>query len=189
VEAGLYGGVLLPSTRHNLFQVAHVGGLLAWEPLAPAAGSFGLRLGYYPIRWVGAELEQGLAPTRTRDSDARVNLFSVRAHVLGQLPWRITPTVHVGAGVLGVSQDSSLGGEIDTAIYFGAGAKLYITRWAVVRLDVRDVMTEARGDGLAHSPEILLGLGAVLGRRSAAAPERARKRRQTAAAPRNAASP
>jgi hypothetical protein len=32
------------------------------------------------------------------------------------------------------------------------------------------VITEARGDGVAHSPEILLGVGAVLGRRSAAAP-------------------
>jgi OOP family OmpA-OmpF porin len=179
VEGGLYGGVLLPSGRHNLFPVTPGGDGEAWEPLRPAAASFGLRIGYYPIRWVGVELEQGLAPTRTRDTEERVNLFTVRAHALFQMPWRITPTLHAGAGAIGITQDSLLGGEVDTALYFGAGAKLYITRWAVVRLDVRDVMTEARGDGLAHSPEILLGVGAVLGRRSAAAPEpRARKRQR-----------
>jgi len=189
VEGGLYGGVLLPSTRHNLFQVAHAGDTAAWERLAPAAGTFGLRLGYYPIRWVGVELEQGLSPTRTRDTDTRVNLFTVRAHALAQLPWRLTPTVHAGAGILGVGQDSTLGGEVDTAIYFGAGAKLYVTRWAVLRLDVRDVITEARGDGVAHSPEILLGVGAVLGRHSAAAPDRARKRQRKAAGRKAAASP
>lgn len=187
VEGGLYGGVVLPSPRHNLFQASLGEQGLAWERLAPAAGAFGLRLGYYPIRWVGAELEQGLAPTRTRETDQRVSLFSVRAHVLGQLPWRLTPTVHAGAGVIGITNDSALGGEIDTVIYFGAGAKLYATRWLVVRLDVRDAITEARGSGVAHSPEILLGVGAVLGRRSAAAPERrprghaARKRERSAA--------
>lgn len=174
VEGGLYGGVMLPSPRHNLFQTSLGADGLAWERLSPAAASFGLRLGYYPIRWVGAELEQGLAPTRTRETDQRVNLFTVRAHVLGQLPWRLTPTVHAGAGVIGITNDSVLGGEIDTVIYFGAGAKLYATRWLVVRLDVRDAITEARGRGVAHSPEILLGVGAVLGRRSATAPERRR---------------
>lgn len=174
VEGGLYGGVMLPSPRHNLFQVS-LGEGLAWERLAPAAASFGMRLGYYPIRWVGAELEQGLAPTRTRETDQRVNLFTVRAHVIGQLPWRLTPTVHVGAGAIGITKDSALGGEVDTVIYFGVGAKLYVTRWVVVRLDVRDAITEARGLGVAHSPEILLGVAAVLGRRSAAAPERRRR--------------
>ena len=178
IEASLYGGVLLPSSRHNLFPVTRESEVDTWQPLRPAAASFGLRLGYYPIRWVGVELEQGLAPTRTRDTEERVNVFTVRAHVLGQLPWRITPTVHAGAGAIGITQRSVLAGDVDVALYFGAGAKLYATRWAMVRLDVRDVITEARGDGVAHSPEITLGLGVVLGRRSAAAPERrARKRK------------
>lgn len=183
VEGGLYGGVLLPSAHHNLFPVSRDPAATpmddAWEPLRVAAPSFGLRLGYYPIRFVGAELEQGFAPTRGRTTDERVNVFTVRAHVLGQMPWRLTPTVHFGAGALGITRSSVLGGEIDTAIYFGAGAKLFITRWAAVRLDVRDVMTEARGDGLAHSPEIVLGASMVLGRRSAGAPPRpARKRKR-----------
>jgi hypothetical protein len=170
-EGGVYGGVMLPSPRHNLFQVRYA--LIdEWQPLRPAAGAFGLRLGYYPVRWVGVELENGLTPTRTRETGDRVNLFTVRGHVLGQLPWRITPTVHAGAGVLGITTTSVLGGEIDAAVYFGAGAKLYATRWAVVRLDVRDVITEGRGGTVAHSPEILLGIGGVLGRRSAAAPPR-----------------
>lgn len=181
VEGGLYGGVLLPSPRHNLFPVTPDGSAMEWQRLRPAAPAFGLRLGYYPIRWVGVELEQGLAPTRTRVTDERVNVFGVRAHVLGQLPWRLTPTVHAGAGALGITQASVLGGEVDTALYFGAGAKLYVTRWAVVRLDVRDVITEARGDGVAHSPEILLGIGAVLGRASAAAPTKSQPRAKTKA--------
>ncbi|MCX4246659.1 FecR domain-containing protein [Paraliomyxa miuraensis] len=169
IEGGVYGGVLMPSSRHNLFQIKFAEDI-EWQPLARVAPSLGLRLGYYPIRWVGVELEEGLAPTRTRTTDDRVTLFTVRAHALAQMPWRITPTVHVGGGVVGSAASSVLGGEVDAAPYFGAGLKFYATRWAVARLDVRDVITEARGDGAAHSPEVTLGLSVVLGRRSAAAP-------------------
>lgn len=189
IEGGVYGGVVLPSSHHNLFQVKFEDDLV-YQPLRRAAPAFGLRLGYYPIRWVGIELENGLAPTRTRVSEERATMFTVRGQLLGQLPWRITPTVHAGAGVLGMAATSVLGRDFDAALYFGAGAKVYLTRWAVLRLDVRDVITEARGSGVAHSPEILLGFGGVIGRRSANAPKRARsaRKREPKVAPSTSAS-
>ena len=40
-----------------------------------AAADLGLRFGYYPLRWLGGELEAGLMPTRT-DPDASALLYT-----------------------------------------------------------------------------------------------------------------
>ncbi|MCA9705957.1 MAG: LysM peptidoglycan-binding domain-containing protein [Myxococcales bacterium] len=168
IEGGIYGGLMFPSDKHGLIQERIGTGRsdLAYYRLNPVAGSLGLRLGYYPIRWVGLEIENGLGPTRVRDQGDPATLFAIRGHVLGQLPWRITPTVHVGGGVLGVAALSVLGREFDASFHFGAGAKFYATRWLAVRLDLRDVVAEAKGPGLAHMPELVVGLSGVIGRRS-----------------------
>lgn len=174
IEIGAYGGLVLPPRDHGLFQARYVPAE-QYAPLAPVAASLGVRLGYYPIRWVGLELENGLGPTRLRDSEARATLFMVRGQVLGQMPWRLTPTLHVGGGVLGVAASSVLGRDFNPALHFGAGMKFYATRWAVLRLDVRDNVSAALEGGTAHAPEIIVGFGGVLGRRSAA-PDPAKRR-------------
>lgn len=185
-ELGLSGGVMLPSSDHALYQApfSNVPGqeLVTHQPLRRVAPHVGLRVGYYPIRWVGVEMEHGVVPTRTRTTDDNATVFAIRGQVVGQLPWRITPTVHVGGGALGVSGGQVLGRDIDQAMHFGAGAKLYLTRWVMLRLDVRDVITKGFESRFAHSPEILLGVSAVFGRRSAASPTGRRLR-----APRSAA--
>ncbi len=174
IEAGAYGGMILPPSDHGLFQEAYVPAD-QYEPLRPVAGSLGLRLGYYPIRWVGLELENGIGPTRTRNTEERATMFMVRGHVLGQLPWRVTPTLHVGGGVLGVAATSVLGRDFNPTLHFGAGLKFFATRWAAVRLDVRDNVSSALEGGAAHAPEIILGVSGVIGRRSAAHARKGKK--------------
>lgn len=173
-ELGVWGGVMLPSSNHDLFQerFSNVPGitLVEHQALRRAAPDLGIRLGYYPIRWVGVELEHALVPTRTRDTGDRATVFAIRGQVLGQLPWRVTPTVHLGGGALGVSAGQVLGRDIDRALHFGVGVKAYLVRWAALRLDLRDVITEGHSGGAAHSPEILVGVAGVIGRRSAASP-------------------
>ena len=166
VETGVLGGAIFPASDHDLFQERFARSL-AYESLNVGAPTFGFRLGYYPIRWVGLELENSLGPTRTRDTGEDSLLFAVRGQLVGQLPWRITPTLHVGGGALGVNGGAALGRDIDGGFHFGGGVKFYITRWAMLRLDARDTMTESFGGGLTHSPEVTLGFSAVLGRRSA----------------------
>ncbi|MEM7153545.1 MAG: FecR domain-containing protein [Myxococcota bacterium] len=166
VETGVLGGAIFPASDHDLYQERFARSL-GYESLNVAAPTFGFRLGYYPIRWVGLELENTMAPTATRDTGEDSLLFAVRGHIVGQLPWRITPTLHVGGGALGANGGAALGRDIDAGFHFGGGVKFYITRWAMLRLDARDTMTEAFGGGLTHSPEVTLGFSAVLGRRSA----------------------
>lgn len=174
IEAGAYGGMLLPPSDHGLFQEAYVPSE-QYEPLRSVAGSLGIRLGYYPIRWVGVELENGIGPTRTRDTEERATIFMVRGHVLGQMPWRVTPTLHVGGGVLGVAATSVLGRDFSPTLHFGAGLKFYATRWAALRLDLRDNVSAALEGGAAHAPEIILGISGVIGRRSAAHARKGKK--------------
>ncbi len=170
-ELGIYGGVWFPSRHIELFQP---------EPSAPDNGrqrlgkvtpDFGLRAAYYPLRFLGVEAEGGLMPTRTEVTNARALPWHLRGHVIGQLGlWSITPFILVGTGLIGVQSDpapQSIGSEQDVAIHFGGGAKVYFNRWVMLRLDIRDVVSNRRGvgQGLTSSPEILLGLSVTLGRK------------------------
>ncbi|MEM9454454.1 MAG: LysM peptidoglycan-binding domain-containing protein [Myxococcota bacterium] len=173
IEGGVFGGLMFPSPNHDLYQKRLVDrdNLLPRQQLEHVAGSIGIRAGYYPIRWVGIELENGLGPTKIRDIDSRATIYAIRGQVLGQMPWRVTPTLHVGGGVLGIGSLSVLGREFDPAFHFGAGVKFYATRWLALRVDVRDTISEGhREDSVSHTPEVIVGASVVLGRRSAAAP-------------------
>jgi outer membrane protein OmpA-like peptidoglycan-associated protein len=167
-EVGIYGGILLPSRRLELFQADDTlpeQGFREYDRVAP---DLGLRAGYYPLRFFGLEGEGGFMPTQLRGSDDKANLWTVRGHVVGQLGlWSITPFVLAGVGALGVSSPrASVGKEVDVAIHFGAGVKFYLNRWLMLRLDLRDVLSNRRGVGesVTQSFEILLGLSVTLGR-------------------------
>lgn len=172
IEGGVFGGLMFPSPNHDLYQkrLVDVPNRLERQGLERIAGSLGIRAGYYPIRWVGIELENGLGPTKIEDTDSRATIYMIRGQALGQMPWRVTPTLHMGGGVLGIGSLSVLGREYDPAFHFGAGVKFYATRWLVLRLDVRDTISEGYRDGVSHTPEVILGVSGVIGRRSAAAP-------------------
>jgi OmpA-OmpF porin, OOP family len=170
VEVGVYGGVLLPTPDHELFSPDLALPEQGFKPMTRVAPDLGLRLGYYPSRFFGVEAEGGVMPAKLRDEDGNPLLYTIRGQLVGQLGlWSVTPFVLVGAGGLGVASPREvLGNDIDPALHFGGGVKIYINRYVALRVDVRDVVTYKRGVEnvfIAHNPEILLGLSITLGRK------------------------
>jgi OOP family OmpA-OmpF porin len=169
VELGIYGGLFLLNRDHELFDPDVTLPQQGWMPLRGPNPDFGLRAGYYPLRFFGIEAEGGAMPSRL-DAGGGVTPFTVRGHAVGQLGlWSVTPFVLVGAGMLGINSSGPLGTDIDPAMHFGGGAKVYINRWLMLRLDVRDVVSHKRGVDntfISHNLEVLLGLSVTLNRKN-----------------------
>jgi OOP family OmpA-OmpF porin len=169
LELGIYGGVFFPGPNHELFSPDFDLPNQGHKPLSGVAPDLGARVGYYPLRFLGVEAEGGVMPASIADEDGSALLYTVRGHLVAQLPfWNIVPFVAVGAGGLGVSSPrSSLGKDIDPALHWGGGVKLYINRDVMLRFDVRDVVSykrEVENVFVGHNPELLFGLGFTLGR-------------------------
>lgn len=181
-EVGAYGGLLVTSRRIELFEADFSLRDQGYRPFARVAPSFGLRAGFFPMRFVGAEIEAGAMPTRTEIGQSAL-LYTARGAVVAQLAlWSITPFVLVGGGVIGVTSDRDVvGNDVDAAMHVGGGVKVYLGRFTHVRLDVRDVVTARRGyqAGLCNNPEILLGVGMTIGRRRDRAYREPREPRST----------
>ncbi len=168
VELGVFGGVMFPSDRHELFdaQMQLDQQDMFFQEYKTVAPEFGARIGWYPFAFIGGELEGGAMPTRTIDSDERAILFNFRAHLIGQLPfWRIVPFIVWGGGLIGTT--GALGNDVDESTHFGGGVKFFINDLLMLRLDIRDVVAARyRVDGGATNyPEILLGLSFTLNRK------------------------
>ncbi len=162
IEVGIFGGIFMPTKRIELFRPDNSlpdQGQRSFNKVAP---DIGLRFGYYPLRFFGAELEGAVMPTQVRDSSDRATIWAFRGHVVGQLGlWSVTPFILLGTGALGVaSPASSVGNDVDIAIHFGGGVKVWVHRLVQLRLDLRDNVTAKRGveEGLGHSGEVLLGV-------------------------------
>jgi OOP family OmpA-OmpF porin len=176
-EIGIYGGVLLPSLNHEWFSPDFDLPAQGFKQLNMVSPDVGLRLGFYPSRFLGLEAEGGVMPSSPRhetnslliDMDNPALLYTARGHLVLQLGlWSVTPFVLVGGGGLGVASDRDvLGNDIDPAVHFGGGLKFYLTRGLMLRVDARDVVSYRRGPEevwASHSPEILLGLSGTFGR-------------------------
>lgn len=165
VEVGLFGGVLFPSKTHNFQDESR-----PHQPFKSIAPDIGLRVGYYPLAFLGAELEGAVMPTRTKDDDESAGLWAVRGHLVGQLPmYSIVPFIVAGGGRMGAGSDS-MGSDGDPLIHFGAGVKVPLDDFISLRLDVRDNLTQKTGesDGTqTHHPEILGALTFTLNRTKA----------------------
>jgi len=167
-EVGVYGGILVPSRSLELFE-AERGlpdqGFKQFERVAP---DFGLRLGYYPIRFFGLEVEGGPMLAETT-AGQRATMWTARGHFVAQLGLAsITPFVLIGAGALGVASDrAAVGNDVDASIHFGGGLKFFVSRYVALRLDVRDIITAQRGvrDGVTNNLEVLAGLSLTFGRK------------------------
>ena len=171
VEIGVFAGLLRLSDHHELFQPQGDRPAQGWLALRPVVPDFGARVGYYPLRFVGLEVEGALLPTRTRDAGGDALIYAFRGHVVAQLgQWALTPFVLVGGGLIGVRSASSVvGRDVDPALDFGAGLKLHLDRW-VLRLDVRDLVSNRQGVDAtfqSHNLEVLLGVSVMLGRKRA----------------------
>ncbi len=160
-EFGLFGGVMLPSTSHNLRAPD-----ASQQPFDTAL-EVGARFAYYPLSFLGAELE-GAGMTSKVDDGSSGGLFAGRAHLIGQLPLgSITPFLLFGGGALG-GASSAMGTDIDPAIHFGAGVKAAIDEYLSLRVDLRDTVTQKFGAAQGvqtHHPELLFGLSFTLERK------------------------
>ena len=164
-ELGTGLGLLFPSSSHN-FRLEE----RPQQKLGSATELF-VRAAYLPIRYAGVETEWAAGVASTADN-AQSYPWAIRFHAIGQVPlWRITPFALVGFGRMG-NVSNSLGSDGDPLFHFGAGAKVYLSDSVLVRLDLRDNMTQKYNvaDGsLTHSPELLVGVSMTLGRPSSAA--------------------
>ena len=167
-EIGVFGGVMFPHPRLELFEPSFDLPEQGFVPLRRFAPEVGGRVGYYFLRVLGVEGEGGVMFGRTT-TDQGALLWGVRGQLVGQLPWwSVTPFVLAGVSGLGVSSDrAAVGNDVDLGFHFGAGVKVAINRYVGLRLDVRDNLTARRGVGqsVIHTPEVLLGLTLTLGRK------------------------
>ncbi|GMV15684.1 MAG: hypothetical protein AMXMBFR56_39080 [Polyangiaceae bacterium] len=164
LELGVFGGLIWMSNDHNLRKVEDT----HYTFKRPAL-ELGLRVAYFPLSFLGAELEGALGPGASAGDESAM-LWAARGHVIGQLPGaRITPFVLAGLGRIGADTDA-MGADGDPAAHVGIGAKLALTSLLGVRLDLRDNMTgkspesRSKRHEIAHHPEVLLGLSLTLGR-------------------------
>ena len=168
VELGVFGGIMLPSPRLELFEPDFARPDQGFQQFARVAPDVGLRLGYYPSRFFGLEAEGAAIPTTTVPG-AGALLWAGRGHLVGQIGlWSVVPFVVAGASGLGVtSQREAVGNDVDLGFHFGGGLKFFLSRRVLLRLDVRDTLTARRGVGesVAHSVEVLLGLSLTFGRK------------------------
>jgi OmpA-OmpF porin, OOP family len=178
IELGVYGGVFLLNREHELFRPQLDLPLQGWQPLRRLNPDVGARIGYYPLRFFGIEAEGGAMPSKL-DDGASVVPFTLRGHVVGQLGlWSVTPFVLIGGGMLGINSSGPLGTDIDPALHVGGGVKIYVNRWVMLRVDVRDVVSHKLGPDLtfvSHNLEALLGLSITLNRRNSAPPPRTQR--------------
>lgn len=164
-ELGLHAGAFFPRD-HELFDPRRV-----YEPLRPAAPEFGVRLAYFPLAFLGAELESATTPGRTATSGEPATVVALRAHVIAQLPYRLAPFVLIGYGAL-IQTSRRLGADVDAALHYGGGLKLFVTPIVALRLDFRADATGQYGQvgGRTQHLAALLGVSLTLGRPSPARP-------------------
>jgi outer membrane protein OmpA-like peptidoglycan-associated protein len=157
LELGVWGGILLPSAHHEFYDPVGATHL----PFRLVAPDFGLRFAYFPLRFLGGEIEGGVMPTRD-DAGSQALLYTVRGHVIARLPWwRLAPFLVVGGGNMGVSSGAaSVGKDIDMSFHWGPGLEFFINDWLAVRLDGRHLVGAREGykQGVAHHFEVLAGL-------------------------------
>ena len=167
VELGVYGGLIIPARDLELFEPSLSLPRQGFRPLGKVAPDLGGRIGYFPLRFFGFELEGGGMPTKA--DGTRATLWTARGHLIGQLGLSsFTPFVVVGAGAMGVSSPrAAVGNDIDPSLHVGLGAKVYLNRYVLLRLDLRDIITARRGvaAGATNTIEALLGLSVTLGRK------------------------
>jgi OOP family OmpA-OmpF porin len=167
-ELGIFGGMIFLSSQHGLFEEGLVENRREYNR---AAADLGVRLGFYPIRHFGLEVEGAGIPTRAGGDPA--SLLFARAHAVAQIGlWSVTPFLLIGGGGMGVDSPSSVhGADLDPSLHFGGGVKMHLNEFVALRLDIRDNVSKSCLDcgadptenGLrAHHPEILLGLSLTL---------------------------
>jgi opacity protein-like surface antigen len=153
VELGVAGGASLTSPSRSVGEGSGVGARLDRAGL-----TFALRLAYLPSRWFGVEAEAAHVALETRD-DALAELYTVRGHLIVQVPGRFTPFLLAGAGMHGASAAGmDGGGPLGRAVHWGAGVKLFTSETVSVRAEARHIVSRGP-EGPMHDFEATLGIG------------------------------
>lgn len=156
LDLGAFGGVMIPAKDHGLFD----SGQGARPTLAPGA-DLGLRLEYYPLAFLGAGLEGAGMPTRSPSLAASTTAYAFRGHVIGQLPYRFTPMLLLGGGLIGNKSATAILNSGRGAFHWGGGLKFHVNKWIAVRLDGRHVVAGS-GSSRFSVGEVTLGLDITL---------------------------
>lgn len=156
INAGIYFGGFWRANNHGLFDRS-----IGPQPTTNrGAFDLGFRLEYMPIPYVGVGFETGGMPTRSNsEGNVRAGFYTVRGHVIGSLPYRLTPTLALGAGLLGLrSRNSDILNGGENSFHWGPGAKFFVNDWVAVRIDGRHIITGSSTDGRrSHHGELLFG--------------------------------
>jgi len=165
VELGVFAGLLFLSDENSFRGAPSAEGTpLPYSVYKQPAAQLGVRAGYFPLTFLGGELEGmlGLAKSERGDSGT---LWAGRAHVVVQAPfWRVVPFALGGAGYWAVSNQTS-GKDSDPGFHFGGGVKLAANDDLSFRVDVRDTITNQRAVGdVPNNVEVNAGASLVLGR-------------------------
>jgi outer membrane protein OmpA-like peptidoglycan-associated protein len=173
LELGGYLGAAFFSGQHNLQNLELVQQNREGHQRLKPGLDLGLRAGFYPLSWIGAEAELGMIPTSTRTTEDGATIWTYRLQAVAQYPeYRLVPFVLVGAGGMNLRSDrNALGKDSDPEFHLGVGAKFAVTQYLSARLDLRDnLMQENRltpgvdNGNLVQNWEILLGASFTLGR-------------------------
>ena len=161
-ELGVLFGVLLVSDSNGLHNASKAAA--KYDP----TWQVGARAAFFPEKIFGVEAEWAHGFGHANEPSGSANFDAVRGHLIGQLPTsRFVPFALLGAGLLH-EKSTSTGADTDFLLQAGLGLKVMATKLIVPRLDVRANMTQKDGggftDGIAFSPEILLGVSFTLGR-------------------------
>ncbi|MBK6684281.1 MAG: OmpA family protein [Deltaproteobacteria bacterium] len=144
LEIGVATGAFLPAADHELYDSQTT----RQSEFRTFGMSLQLRAAYFPLRFVGAEVEGGFMPQKNSRGE-NAQLFNIRGHVVAQLPFRVTPFLLAGGGFLVASQDGH--GDADRALHWGGGLKFWLSDWMSIRLDGRQVISAAAGPGAGNT--------------------------------------
>ena len=144
IEIGIFGGIHFYNKDHGLGRFE--GDTTGTSP--DTGGAFGLRLGLNLNKWIGAEAEGLISPTRTRNDSTRMIILGYRAHLIATFihSGYVRPFALVGYGAF-----SSFPGtfnaddgtyyprsrDTDGMFHVGVGAKFPITDMFGLRFDAR----------------------------------------------------
>ncbi|HVJ21074.1 MAG TPA: OmpA family protein [Polyangiaceae bacterium] len=165
-EFGFFTGYFFPSPGHDLFSSG------THEPYEwPSRYMLGGRMGWYPSKFLGLELEymhaRSAVTNPVTDTDTRADFNAYRAQLVGQLAlWSVVPFVVVGGGAL-QANGNVLGPDTDSAFHFGAGFKVALSDPVALRLQFNETLTNRVNDeyaGMAWHDEIQVGLAFNLDR-------------------------
>ncbi|MCA9690505.1 MAG: OmpA family protein, partial [Myxococcales bacterium] len=177
-EFGIFGGIFLSTGIHELFDpvIQLESGNTFWRPYRKVNPDIGGRFGFYPLSFLGGEIEGAAMPTRIINNDGTTGdpstLFRFSGHLIGQLPfWSIAPFVVIGGG--GIGTTGALGNDVDEMVYFGGGVKFFINDLWLIRVDLRDnIAARLEVDaGATHYPEINLGVSVRFGGKKKESPQ------------------